>query len=141
MEFRRVLFRSNFALTVEALWFRNNSFNGGADGAQVANPELFGLDLGVGVGKEFPRSAFGLMCLVVLVATAIGVAWLRKSRLGSAMLAVRANERSAAAAGISVTRVKIVGFAIGSFIAGLGGPLLAYKQTNRHGSAPVSTHV
>src|SRR3546814_16944911 len=72
------------------------------------------------------------MCLVVLVATAIGVAWLRTSRLGSAMLAVRANERSAAAAGISVTRVKIVGFAIGSFIAGLGGTLLAYKQTNVH---------
>src|SRR3546814_7378422 len=70
------------------------------------------------------------MCLVVLVATAIGVAWLRTSRLGSAMLAVRANERSAAAAGISVTRVKIVGFAIGSFIAGLGGTLLASKQTN-----------
>src|SRR3546814_14901336 len=46
------------------------------------------------------------------------------------MLAVRANERSAAAAGISVTRGKIVGFAIGSFIAGLGGTLLAYKQTN-----------
>src|SRR3546814_7260566 len=51
------LFRSIFALTVEALWFRNNSFNGGADGAQVANPELFGIDLGVGVGKAFPRSA------------------------------------------------------------------------------------
>ena len=44
----------------------------------------------------------------------------------SAMLAVRANERSAAAAGISVVRVKIVGFAIGSFIAGIGGCLLAY---------------
>ncbi|MDD9372401.1 MAG: HAD-IA family hydrolase, partial [Acidimicrobiales bacterium] len=38
--------------------------------------------------------------------------------------------RSAAAAGISVVRVKIVGFAIGSFIAGIGGTLLAYKQTN-----------
>src|SRR3546814_3951575 len=46
------------------------------------------------------------------------------------MLAVRANEPSAAAAGRSVTRVKIVGFAIGSFIAGLGGTLLSYKQTN-----------
>jgi sulfate-transporting ATPase len=46
------------------------------------------------------------------------------------MLAVRANERSAAAAGISVVRVKIVGFAIGSFVAGIGGTLLAYKQTN-----------
>jgi ABC-type branched-subunit amino acid transport system ATPase component/ABC-type branched-subunit amino acid transport system permease subunit len=119
-----------FALTVEALWFRNNSFNGGVDGAQIANPELFGFDLGVGTGAAFPRPAFGILCLLVLAATAAGVAVLRTSRLGSAMLAVRANERSAAAAGISVVRVKIVGFAIGSFIAGIGGTLLAYKQTN-----------
>jgi sulfate-transporting ATPase len=119
-----------FALTVEALWFRNNSFNGGVDGAQVANPELFGLDLGVGTGAAYPRPAFGILCLLVLAATAGGVARLRTGRLGSAMLAVRANERSAAAAGISVVRVKIIGFAIGSFVAGLGGTLLAYKQTN-----------
>ncbi len=119
-----------FAVTVEALWFRNNSFNGGTAGAQIANPELFGLDLGVGVGELYPRPAFGILCLVVLAATAGGVAALRTSRLGSAMLAVRANERSAASAGISVVRIKLIGFAIGAFIAGLGGTLLAYKQTN-----------
>ena len=119
-----------FAVTVEALWFRNNSFNGGTEGAQIANPELFGLDLGIGIGENYPRSAFGILCLVVLVATAGGVAALRTSRLGSAMLAVRANERSAASAGISVVRIKLIGFAIGAFIAGLGGTLLAYKQTN-----------
>jgi sulfate-transporting ATPase len=118
------------AVTVEALWFRNNDFNGGVDGAQVADPSLFGIDLGVGTGTEFPRPAFGVLCLTVLVMTAVGVARLRTSRLGSAMLAVRANERSAAAAGISVVRVKIIGFAIGAFIAGIGGCLLAYKQTN-----------
>ena len=118
------------AVAVESLWFRNNDWNGGVDGAQVANPELFGIDLGVGTGEAFPRPAFGVLCLVALVLTALGVARLRTSRLGSAMLAVRANERSAAAAGISVTRVKIIGFAIGSFIAGIGGCLLAYKQTN-----------
>jgi sulfate-transporting ATPase len=118
------------AVALEAVWFRNNDFNGGSDGAPVANPELFGLDLGVGVGAAFPRPAFGLLCLLTLAATALGVARLRTSRLGSAMLAVRANERSAAAAGISVTGVKVLGFAIGAFIAGIGGCLLAYKQTN-----------
>jgi ABC-type branched-subunit amino acid transport system ATPase component/ABC-type branched-subunit amino acid transport system permease subunit len=120
----------SFAVAVEALWFRNNDLNGGVDGAQVKDPSLFGIDLGVGVGSEFPRPAFGVLCLAVLVLTAIAVARLRASGLGSAMLAVRANERSAAAAGISVVRVKIVGFAIGAFIAGIGGCLMAYKQTN-----------
>jgi ABC-type branched-subunit amino acid transport system ATPase component len=46
------------------------------------------------------------------------------------MLAVRADERSAAASGINVARVKLTGFAIGAFIAGLGGSLLAYQALN-----------
>jgi ABC-type branched-subunit amino acid transport system ATPase component len=71
-----------------------------------------------------------LLCLFVLVIVAIGVARLRVSRLGSAMLAVRANERSAAAAGVNVVRIKLIGFAIGAFIAGISGCLMAYMQTN-----------
>ena len=43
---------------------------------------------------------------------------------------MRANERSAAGAGIDVVRVKLIAFAIGSFIAGLGGSLIAYFQGN-----------
>ena len=58
------------------------------------------------VGADFPRLQFGLLVLAVLVGVAIAVAKLRKSSLGSAMLAVRANERSAAGAGIDVVRVK-----------------------------------
>ncbi|HEV7758525.1 MAG TPA: ATP-binding cassette domain-containing protein [Acidimicrobiales bacterium] len=118
------------AVALEAVWFRNNDLNGGTDGAPIRNPTLFGVDLGIGTGRAFPRPEFGLLCLATLVLVAVGVAKLRTSRLGSAMLAVRANERSAAASGISVVRVKLLGFAIGSFIAGLGGCLLAYKQTN-----------
>jgi sulfate-transporting ATPase len=88
------------------------------------------MDLGIGSGKDFPRPAFGIMCLVVLVLVALGISWLRTSRLGSAMLAVRADERSAAAAGINVVKVKLIGFAIAAFIAGLGGSLLAYQLGN-----------
>jgi ABC-type branched-subunit amino acid transport system ATPase component len=61
------------------------------------------------------------------VLCSFGVSWLRSSRLGSAMLAVRADERSAAAAGIDVVKTKLVGFAISAFIAGIGGSLLAYQ--------------
>jgi ABC-type branched-subunit amino acid transport system ATPase component/ABC-type branched-subunit amino acid transport system permease subunit len=118
------------AAGLEGVWFENNSIDGGASGLPVPAPSLFGLNLGIGSGSDFPRPAFGLFCLVVLVLVALGVARLRSSRLGSAMLAVRADERSAAAAGISVARVKLVGFAIGAFIAGVGGCLLAYQQQN-----------
>jgi sulfate-transporting ATPase len=44
------------------------------------------------------------------------------------MLAVRANERSAAGVGVNVVRVKVASFALASFVAGLGGSLLAYRR-------------
>jgi branched-chain amino acid transport system permease protein len=43
------------------------------------------------------------------------------------MLAVRNNERAAAAGGIDVVGAKFVAFALASFIAGLGGALSAYR--------------
>jgi ABC-type branched-subunit amino acid transport system ATPase component/branched-subunit amino acid ABC-type transport system permease component len=119
-----------FAAGVEAIWFNNNSIDGGAGGLSIPTPRLFGMDLGIGSGKDFPRPAFGIMCLVVLVLVALGVSFLRTSRLGSAMLAVRADERSAAASGINVVKVKLIGFAIAAFIAGLGGSLVAYQLGN-----------
>jgi ABC-type branched-subunit amino acid transport system permease subunit len=118
------------AAALEWVWFENNSIDGGASGLAVPVPRLFGLNLGIGSGSDFPRPAFGLLCLVVLVLVAVAVAKLRTSRLGSAMLAVRADERSAAASGVNVARVKLTGFAIGAFIAGLGGSLLAYQALN-----------
>ncbi|MEV8544098.1 branched-chain amino acid ABC transporter permease/ATP-binding protein [Streptomyces sp. NPDC051572] len=117
------------AVALEAFWFRNTQLNGGLGGSKVPSPRLFGIDLGIGAGDDYPRIPFALLCLVVLLLVGLGVAWLRRSRLGAAMLAVRANERSAAAAGIDVARTKIVAFAIGAFIAGLGGALLGYQQT------------
>ncbi|WP_280217646.1 branched-chain amino acid ABC transporter permease/ATP-binding protein [Nocardia neocaledoniensis] len=117
------------AVFVEAFWFRNPSLNGGVNGAPIDRPRLFGIDLGIGAGEGYPRIAFGLLCLSVLVAVGLGVAWLRRSSLGTDMLAVRANERSAAAAGIDVARTKLITFAVGAFIAGLCGALLGYQQT------------
>jgi len=43
------------------------------------------------------------------------------------MLAVRSNERAAAAVGVNVTNVKIVAFGLGSFIAAIAGAMYAYN--------------
>jgi ABC-type branched-subunit amino acid transport system ATPase component/ABC-type branched-subunit amino acid transport system permease subunit len=118
----------SMAVTLDALWFHNTDFNGGGAGAPIKNPTLFGMDVGIGGGHDYPRISFGVMCLTVTVAVALGVTLLRRSRLGVSMLAVRANERSAAASGVDVRRVKVIAFAISSFIAGLGGALMAYQQ-------------
>jgi ABC-type branched-subunit amino acid transport system ATPase component len=116
------------AVAVEAFWFDNSAYTGGLNGALVKPPSLIGLDLSVGAGTQ--RATFGIMCVLVLVTVAVSVAMLRRSRLGGAMLAVRANERSAAAAGINVRVVKLLAFGISAFIAGLGGDLLVYQQTS-----------
>lgn len=117
------------AVALEAVWFRNGDLNGGGQsGAPIKSATFLGVDLDVGSGLSYPKLAYCFMVLTILVLVATGVAILRNSRLGAAMLAVRANERSAAAAGISVTQVKVLAFAIGAFIAGLGGALMAYKD-------------
>jgi sulfate-transporting ATPase len=116
-----------FAYAIEAVWFRNTDIVG-TSGAKISGPTLFGWNLGVGTGDAFPRLSFGLLCLVTFVLVATGVALLRRHPLGSAMLAVRANETSAAGLGVNVVRVKVLSFALASFVAGLGGSLLAYRR-------------
>jgi ABC-type branched-subunit amino acid transport system ATPase component/branched-subunit amino acid ABC-type transport system permease component len=118
------------AAALQDLWFDNPDYDGGFAGAPVSDPKIFGLDLGVGAGHSYPHLGFGIVCLIVLLLAAGGVALVRRSRLGAAMLAVRANERSAAASGVSVAQVKLIAFAIGGFLAGLGGAMLAYQQTS-----------
>ena len=118
------------AAALQDLWFDNPDYNGGFAGAPVSDAKIFGLDLGVGAGHSYPHLSFGILCLIVLLLAAGGVALVRRSRLGAAMLAVRANERSAAASGVSVAQVKLIAFAIGGFLAGLGGAMLAYQQTS-----------
>jgi ABC-type branched-subunit amino acid transport system permease subunit len=106
------------AFAMEAVWFRNSDIIP-SEVARVTTPSLLGADLGIGSGAAFPRLEFGLVCLVTLVMVSLDVAVLRRSSLGSAMLAVRANERSAAAAGVNVVQMKVLSFALASFIAGL----------------------
>ncbi|HEY4333018.1 MAG TPA: branched-chain amino acid ABC transporter permease/ATP-binding protein [Ilumatobacteraceae bacterium] len=116
-------------VALEATWFRNTDLVP-VDGVNISGPTLFGINLRIGSGAAYPRLAFCLLVLVILAAVAVGVSKLRTSKLGAAMLAVRANERAASAAGINVFRTKIAAFAIGAFIAGLAGSMLAYKQGN-----------
>jgi ABC-type branched-subunit amino acid transport system permease subunit len=113
------------AVAIEELVFNSPSLNGLTD---VPRPRIFGLDLGfLASGDENFRAAFGIFALVVLGACGIAVANLRRSPTGLRWLAVRSNERAAAAAGVDVSANKLMAFAISSALAGLGGALLAYE--------------
>jgi ABC-type branched-subunit amino acid transport system permease subunit len=122
-------------VALQSAWFNNSQFNGGVDGARVTNPSLFGLDLGIGTGESYPRFQFAIMLAVFVALTGLLVASLRRSRFGSQMLAVRVNDRAAAAGGINVPVVKLVSFAIAAFIAGLAGSLMAYQSGSVSGAS------
>lgn len=115
------------AVAVQELVFKWSWFTGGLTGTHVPPPEVFGVDLGISAtGDAFPRPAFGIVCVVVTAAAAVAVANVRRSATGRRWLLVRADERAAAASGVDVTRAKLTAFAASSFLAGLGGTLLAY---------------
>ena len=116
--------------------FDNPTINGGLEGARVDRPSLIDQantsvhSLGpftIGDGKQ-PNPLTTVFCLVVAVVLCYAAANLRRSTTGRQMLALRSNERAAAAAGIDVARTKTAAFAVSTFIAGIGGAVIAYRQ-------------
>jgi ABC-type branched-subunit amino acid transport system permease subunit len=116
------------AAALDALVFSNAGFSGGLGGRSVGSPTLFGIDLGIARGHDYPRVVFGILLLVVVTIVGYCVARLRTSATGRMLVAIRSNERAAASVGIRVAPVKLYTFAVSSFIAGLAGSLLAYEQ-------------
>ena len=108
----------------ERMVFNNPSFTGGKNGATVPHgAALFGIDLD---GRTHPER-YGVFVLVVLCLSVVVVSSLRRSVTGRRMLAVRADETAAAASAINVRKVKLQAFGLASFIAALGGGLMAYR--------------
>jgi ABC-type branched-subunit amino acid transport system permease subunit len=119
-----------FAFTIDALVFNWTGFTGGIEGRNVDSPTLFGLNLGIANGHSYPRVIFGALVLLIICLVGLLVARLRRAPAGRMMIAVRSNERAAAAAGINVARTKLLAFALSAFIAGLAGCLYAYSAQN-----------
>ena len=121
------------AVAIQTFVFANPNWGaGGGVGSPVADPTLFGINLGAGNGfrgldDKVPSPVLGFLVLAVTVAVCLLVANLRRSNLGQRMLAVRSNERAAAAAGVNVRAVKLTAFGISAFLAGTAGVLYAYN--------------
>jgi branched-chain amino acid transport system permease protein len=120
------------AVAIVEFGFINSTWGGGATGSPVPEPHLLGIDLGPrsgfrGLDGSLPSPVFGWMALAVTVSLCLLVASMRRGDLGRRMLAVRSNERAAAAAAVDVRRVKLVAFGISAFIAGVAGTLYAYN--------------
>ena len=91
----------------------------GPDGIRnIPRPSLFGLSL------ENSDRYLGL-CLVVLYAVGVFVWWLKGTKLGLGMQAVRDNELAAEVVGVDTYRVKVTAFCLSALLGGLGGGLFA----------------
>jgi ABC-type branched-subunit amino acid transport system permease subunit len=113
------------AFAIDALLFNDESFSGGLAGSAVPPATLFGIDLGV---DRADGIVFGIFVLAVVCLVGLLVARLRNAPAGRMFIAVRSNERAAAAVGIDVARAKLLAFGLSAAIAGLGGCLFAYQQ-------------
>jgi len=121
------------AITVQTLYLENEELTGLRAGVPAGTkvPTIFGQDVGArSVRVQNDNPWFVLFAAIVLSVVAIGIANLRRTGTGRRFLAVRANERAAAAAGINVSRTKLLAFGLSSAIAGIGGVMLAFKQVD-----------
>jgi branched-chain amino acid transport system permease protein len=97
--------------------------NGAQGLGGIRTPKLFGYDFGF---SPYPYYFVGLG----LVAGAIFVSVrLQESRVGRAWMAIREDELAAGAMGVNHTHYKLLAFAMGAAVGGLGGTFYVAKLT------------
>jgi sulfate-transporting ATPase len=112
------------SLVVESLVLNNSKRTGGITGTQIGSVRLFGADFDATRHPE----RYAVLTFVCFVVVALVVANLRRGRAGRRLVAVRTNERAAAALGIDVIGVKLYAFALAAAIAAVGGVLIGYHR-------------
>ena len=109
-----------FAVVVQSVLF-NESLFGWLLPASVDRPTLLFIDF------EDERSMY-FLCLAGLALMLVLVGNLRRSRVGRLLIAVRENEVNVQAFGVSVTRAKLLAFAISGAMCGFAGVIFAHHQ-------------
>jgi ABC-type branched-subunit amino acid transport system ATPase component/branched-subunit amino acid ABC-type transport system permease component len=111
-------------VAVQSVIFNSASLTGGYNGIDVGSQQLFGWS----VDPVAHPARYAMVVLTCFVLACLAVANIRRSRSGRQLLAVRGNERAAAALGINVFRAKLYAFAVAGALAGLGGILLSFQS-------------
>ncbi|QLG10401.1 branched-chain amino acid ABC transporter permease [Deinococcus sp. D7000] len=97
----------------------NSNWTGGAEGLFMPDlPRPFGLDL-------FDRNVEYWLAFAFVVLTLVITHFIRRSRMGYALQAVREDEDGARALGIDPARMKLLAFMLSAALMALGGSLYA----------------
>ena len=123
------------ALAIERFVFGNYSLTP-PSGNPIGKPELFGISFAVREGRDLARPEFSFMVLAVVTLVIVMFVRIARGDTGRAFLAVRANERAAASAGIDVRRTKLMGFGVSAFIAGVVSVMVS--TTDNGSSRPIT---
>jgi len=79
--------------------------------------------------KDYQNIPFYYLFLVVLVLTVLFSAWIRRTKFGTGLVAIREDEGKAASIGVNTTRFKVVGYGASAFFIGIAGGIYAYYLT------------
>ena len=113
-------------LAVQRTVFGNPSISGASfSGLEIDAPNLFGWS----IEGVFHPARFAAVSVAVLIIALLAVSNLRAGPIGRRFLAVRSNERAAAALGISVSATKVAAFVISAAIAAVGGIVLTFNRS------------
>jgi sulfate-transporting ATPase len=111
---------------IELMLFDNPDYTGGVAGTIVPGANLFGWD----INPIAHPTRYGLFAVALLILAILAVANVRRGRSGRRLIAVRTNERAAAALGINVPGAKLYAFGLAGAIAAIGGILIAYTTVS-----------
>lgn len=95
----------------------------------VANPDLESITkgpYGVSLSQVFAPAESYYVALAILAFALILVVWLRNSRFGMSLQAIRDDQVSAAMAGVSVVRGRTIAWLLSALVAGLVGGVFAW---------------
>ena len=79
--------------------------------------------------RDYQNIPFYYIFLTLLVLTVLFTVWIRRTKFGTGLIAIREDEGKAASIGVNTTRFKIVGYAASAFFIGVAGGVYAYYLT------------
>lgn len=111
---------------IGAMIFNNLSLTGKFGYDTISEVSIFGWNMSAAKHPE----RYALLVLFWFIVVAIMLSNVRRGRIGRRLLAIRTNERAAAALGVSVLEGKLFAFIFATAIASLAGILMAYQSTS-----------
>lgn len=97
--------------------------------------EVFGLTLVPDFSEVNPHIALFVLATLLAVGTFIALYRIVNSRLGWLFRSLQQNEDLASSIGVNVARLRVIAFAIGSFLGGIGGAFFLVVQQSVYPSS------